>query len=100
MTFLGHLIDRNGVHIAPEKVKAVVEWPEPSNVSQVCSFLGFVNFFHNSLCRFAEVAEPLTRLTHSDVVWQWTEREQAAFNQIKQLITTAPCLALVDLADS
>ena len=59
-----------------------------------------MNFFHHSLRKLAKATAPLTQLTRSDVSWEWTDVEEQAFERIKELVTTAPCLALVDLADA
>ena len=44
VTFLGHMVSQKGISTAPEKVKSVQEWLTPTNVSEVCSFVGFVGF--------------------------------------------------------
>ena len=68
-------------------------------VSQVRAFLSFVNFFHHSLCNLAQISEPLTRLTCKDMSQQWSNVEQTAFDEVKALVSNAPCLTLVDLAN-
>ena len=58
-----------------------------------------MNFFHHSLRKLAKATAPLMWLTRSDVSWEWTDVESKVFERIKELVTTAPCSALVDLAD-
>ena len=75
ITFLGHDIDAQGVHIARDKVLAVEQWPVPQNVGDVRSFLGFVQFFRRSLRGLAGVSLPLTNLTAKDTPWRWGSAE-------------------------
>lgn len=75
VTFLGHDIDANGVHIAHDKVLAVEQWPVPQNAADVRSFLGFVQFFRRSLRGLAGVSLPLTKLTSKETPWRWGSAE-------------------------
>ena len=59
LTYLGHVITSNGVHIDYEKIKKVCEWPILMNITQVKSFLGFVNFFQTFIWNYTKIAVPL-----------------------------------------
>ena len=61
MEFLGHIITLEGVHVDPKKVQAVSLWPDPVNVSDLCSFLGLVNFYRRFIKDHANIAVPLTQ---------------------------------------
>ena len=56
-----------------EKIKAIADWPVPSNVKELQSFLGLANYYHRFIAHFAELALPLTGLLHKDREWKWGE---------------------------
>jgi transposase InsO family protein len=99
VSYLGHIISAEGIATDPAKVAAVREWPVPSTVHDVRSFLGLCSYYRRFVPRFAHVAEPLTMLTRSDVHdvhAAWGPAQQQAFEGLKQLLTTAPVLAHAD----
>eukprot|EP00250_Pteridium_aquilinum_P003292 c13615_g3_i1 orf=808-1251(+) len=78
------------------KVKAIVEWPGPKTVFEVRSFHGLAQFYRISVEEYAGLATPLTNLTRANQRWNWTPRCQAAFEKIKEILSSEPCLALPD----
>jgi len=90
--YLGLVISEDWVSMDPVKVAGVQEWPTPKNKMDVQAFLGFVNFYHRFIQDFSAKARPLFDLTHSEQVWTWSGREQAAFKDLKTVVTTAPVL--------
>jgi hypothetical protein len=61
--YLGYIIAPTGISIDPEKVKAIEEWKEPTNVKGVQSFLRFMNFYRRFIQDFIKITVPLTKLT-------------------------------------
>lgn len=94
--FLGHIISAQGVATDPTKVAALQQFPVPSDVSRLRSFLGTCNYFRRFVRKYAEVVRPLTNLLRNDAPFLWTAACQQAFEQVKSLLTTAPVLALPD----
>jgi len=90
--YLGLVILENKVSMDPVKVAGVQEWPTPENKTDVQAFLGFVNFYRRFIWDFSAKARPLFDLTHSEQVWTWSGKEQAAFEDLKTVVTTAPVL--------
>jgi len=90
--YLGLVILEDRVSMDPVKVAGVREWPTPENKIDVQVFLGFVNFYYRFIQDFSTKARPLFDLTRSEQVWIWSEREQAAFEDLKTAVTTAPVL--------
>jgi hypothetical protein len=76
----------------PVKTQAVTEWPIPRNVKDIQSFVGFCNFYRRFIEGFSRVAKPLYDLTKKEVKWEWTSKAQAAFDGLKNKLTTAPIL--------
>ena len=60
--YLGHVVSKEGVSTEPEKIKAVKEWPQPTTVTEVRSFLGFVSYYRRFIPNFSKVAKPLSKL--------------------------------------
>ena len=78
------------------KVSRVLEWPEPWNKREVQYFVGFVNLYRQFIKDFSHYACALFDLTKKDVGWRWGKSEQASFNKLKELITSAPILVFPD----
>ena len=58
--YLGHVVSEQGVSTDPDKIKAVTEWPQPTTVTEVRSFLGFVSYYRRFIPNFSKVAKPST----------------------------------------
>jgi hypothetical protein len=93
--FLGHRIGRDGLTVDPHKVDAIKQWPVPTDVSALRSFLGLANYYRRFIRCYSDLALPLTNLT-GDVEWKWGEVEQKAFDALKGHLSTTPVLALAD----
>jgi hypothetical protein len=63
--FAGVIVGPNGIKPNPDKVAAVVDWPEPENVQELMGFLGLTNYFRRLICDYARIAAPLTDLTRN-----------------------------------
>ena len=61
--FLGHVIDREGVHVDPAKIEAIREWTAPTNPSEVRQFLGLAGYYRRFTEGFSKIAKSLTKLT-------------------------------------
>ena len=98
VSFLGHMVSRKGVQMQQHKVQAVSEWPVPQSVRDVRAFLGLAGFYRRFVEGFSLIALPLTALTQTSEgkVWRWGGDEQAAFDMLKQALSSAPVLAHPD----
>ena len=92
VTYLGHLIDSEGIHATPDKIKAIVEAPIPTNVQQLRSFLGLLNYYRKFLPNLASIIQPLNDLLRKNKRWEWTDECLKAVNTAKQLLTTSKLL--------
>ena len=95
--FLGFVVGKDGLKVDPKKVKAVVEWPTPTDAHQLRSFLGLSNYFRRFLIGYSKVVAPLTALFKKDTPWLWTPERASAFAAVKHMLTSAPVLQLPDL---
>ena len=91
--FLGHRVDRNGIHTLDDKVHAITNFPTPSNADQIRSFIGLAGFYRQFIRDFSKIAQPLTSLLKKDASFTWNDEQQKAFDTLKQALTTAPILA-------
>ena len=94
--YLGVIIGNGQAKMDPVKVQGIVEWPTPQTVKDVRSFLGFCNFYRNFIPRFSDIAWPLYDRTKKNQQWQWMEKENKAFEILKQSCTTFPVLRTPD----
>lgn len=95
--YLGYIIEvGKGVRMDPEKTKAIREWASPRTVKGVRSFLGFCNYYRLFIQDYATVAMPLTELTKKGVEFQWTDRENKAFEGLKAKFEQDQVLANYD----
>ena len=94
--FLRMIVGKDGIKMDQEKIKAVLNWPAPLNIKGVRSFLGLANFYQRFIQDYAQVMRPLNDLLKKDVIFEWKEAQQHAFDMLKEKFTTAPVLAYLD----
>ena len=92
--YLGNFIGRHGVRPTPERTQTIGKWPEPLNVAELRSFMGFVGFLRRYIRDMAQIAAPLNVLTKKGVPWVWGEAQQRAFDKLKARCVEAPVLAI------
>ncbi|GJP54478.1 hypothetical protein CLOM_g13561, partial [Closterium sp. NIES-68] len=96
LEFLGHMVSTEGVKIDPKKINSIQEWKPPTNIKELQKFLGFVNYVRLFIPNMAWLSAPLTdRLKDHDCFW-WGEKQQAAFDQLKIVLTSPPVLRISD----
>ena len=95
--FLGVVIGLEGIKMEKEKVKGVLEWPTPKCVKDVQKFLGLANYYRWFIEGFASVARPLHDTVRKDKKWEWTEKQEEAFKELKKRFIEKPVLAAPDI---
>ncbi|KAF8718573.1 hypothetical protein RHS02_09172, partial [Rhizoctonia solani] len=94
--YLGIIVSDKGFSLDKLKIQAVQEWPTPTKVKEVQSFLGFANFLCRFVANFSHLARPLHNLVKKDTPWNWGPKEKEAFQNLKNAITAAPVLCHAD----
>ena len=94
--WLGSVIQHNKVYPDSEKIKAILDMPAPTNRNAIQRFLGAINYHRRHLAHLADVAAPLNKLVSKKVEFDFTNKHQAAFEQLKRMLANAPPLALPD----
>ena len=94
--YLGMFVNRDGIRMDDSKVKAITDWPAPTTVHGIRSFLGLANFYQHFIKDYAMLAKPLTDLTQKDKAFTWGSAEANMFASLKTRFTTTPILAYPD----
>ncbi|GBG63445.1 hypothetical protein CBR_g38065 [Chara braunii] len=94
--YLGHEISAEGLKPDDAKVANIRDWPRPQSVNEMRSFLGMTGYYRNFVKNYSIVAAPLIHLTRLDTPWEWTDRCEAAFRQLKHALTHHEVLKLPD----
>ncbi len=96
ISYLGHIISREGVSMDPSKIRTIVDWPVLKNVADVRSFLGLIGYYRKFIVSFGELSAPLVELTKKETKWAWDATHQRSFAALKEGLTTAPTLMIPD----
>ena len=100
-----YVVSNEGVSTDPDKIKSVTEWPQPTTVTEVRSFLGFVSYYRMFTPNFSKVAKPLNKLLQNvegtpsqkkKFKVHWGPEQQEAFETLQRLCTESPILAYAD----
>ena len=89
VSFLGHIVSKEGIQVDPKKIEVVVEWKPPRNVTEVRSFLGLAGYYRRFVKGFSMIAAPMTRLLQKNVKYEWSEKCQGSFEKLKAFLTEA-----------
>ena len=89
VSFLGHIVLEEGIRADPKKIKVIIEWKPPRNVTEVRSFLGLAGYYRRFVKGFSMIVAPTTRLLQKNVRFEWSEKCQASFEKLKVFLTKA-----------
>ena len=84
------------VSVDPEKVEAVMSWERPKSVFVIRSVLGLAGYYRRFIEDFSRIVESMTRLTRKEVKFDWDDRCEEAFQELKRRLTSAPILIVLD----
>ena len=105
ISFLGHIVSKEGIPTDPSKVKAVRNWPKPKTLNDVRSFLGFVDYYRKFINNCSSIARPLNSLLQSvdntkkgikTRFIEWAPDQQMSYDEPKEACCNAPVLAYAD----
>ena len=95
--YLGHIVSHNQVRMDPSKIQAVQEWPTPTSVHDVRSFLGLCSYYKRFVRHFAHIAAPLHDLTKKKYSFAWGLKQKEAFEKLMYFLSHGPILIVPDL---
>ena len=90
VAYLGHITDNNGVKPDPKKIKSVQEFPRPKNEKNIKQFLGLAGYYRRFIKSFSKISNPLTQFLKKDTPFVWAEKQQLAFDTLKQRLCKEP----------
>ncbi|GKE81022.1 putative reverse transcriptase domain-containing protein [Tanacetum coccineum] len=94
--FLGYVIDSKGIHVDPAKIESIKDWASPKLPTEIRQFLGLAGYYRRFIEGFSKIAKPMTKLTQKKIQFVWGDKQEAAFQLLKQKLCSAPILALPD----
>ncbi|KAM0054415.1 putative nucleotidyltransferase, Ribonuclease H [Helianthus debilis subsp. tardiflorus] len=97
--FLGHVVNKDGIHVDPSKVDSIRNWPAPRTPTEIRQFLGLAGYYRRFIKDFSKIAQPLTMLTQKGVVYRWGNTQETAFQYLKDRLCSAPILSLPEGTD-
>nr|GEX15869.1 putative reverse transcriptase domain-containing protein [Tanacetum cinerariifolium] len=92
--FLGHVIDSQGIYVDPAKIESIKDWASPKTATEIRRFLGLVGYYRRFIEGFSKIAKSMTKVTQKKVKFDWGDKQEAAFQIIKQKLCIALILAL------
>ena len=96
VTYLGHVIDAEGLHPLSDRIRAIEEAPAPKSVTELKSHLGMLSYYSKFLPNLSSTLHPLYELLRKDVNWFWGVAQEEAFAASKKLLTSSSCLTHFD----
>ena len=94
---MGVIIGPEGIKMEEEKMKEVLKWLMPKYVKNVQKILGLANYYRRSIEGFTSIARPLHNMVKKDKKWDWTEKQEKVFKELKERFTKELVLAALDL---
>ncbi|KAJ9540003.1 hypothetical protein OSB04_026509 [Centaurea solstitialis] len=97
LVYLGHVISKDGVEVEDAKIRSIIDWQVPKNVTELRGFLGLSGYYRKFVKGYGIIASPLTDLLKRNQ-FAWTEAAQSAFEELKKVLSSAPVLKLPDFS--
>ncbi len=94
VNYLGYHISKKGCTLSEERIRAINEYPVPKNITELARFLGMAGWCRNFVKNFAKIAAPLDSLRKKDAIWFWGDKQQQAFQQLKNALADAKTMGI------
>jgi hypothetical protein len=100
--YLGYIVDQHGIHVDPTKIQIIRDWPAPTTLTELQSFLGLSNFYCRFMLGFSHIAWALIQVTKGGgkEKFVWGRSQKQAFDYLKQRLCSSPILSLLGLQQS
>ena len=98
LKYLGYVVNERGLHVDPEKVRAISEYKRPKNRKHIRRFIGMASWYRRFVPNFSSIMAPLHALTSAKAKFNWSPECDAAFETIKEKLISAPVLTCPDFS--
>nr|GFA32452.1 retrotransposon protein, putative, Ty3-gypsy subclass [Tanacetum cinerariifolium] len=92
--FVSHMINSEGIHVDPAKIESIKDLVSPKSPMEIRQFLGLTGYYRRFIKGFSKIAKPITKLTQKKIKFEWSDKQETAFQLLKQKLCSAPILAL------
>ncbi|XP_070020807.1 uncharacterized protein [Nicotiana sylvestris] len=99
VAFSGHIVSYRGIKVDTQKIEGMKSWSRPTTPIEICCFLGLAGYYQRFVGGFSSLSAPLTKPTQKATKFQWTEACEQSFQELKNMLTSAPVLALPEGPD-
>nr|GFA50402.1 putative reverse transcriptase domain-containing protein [Tanacetum cinerariifolium] len=83
-----------GIHVDPAKIESVKDWESPKSPTKIRKFLGITGYYQRFIERLLKINKTMTKLTQKKIKFEWGDKQEAAFQLLKQKLCSVPILAL------
>ncbi|KAL1258948.1 hypothetical protein QQF64_009525 [Cirrhinus molitorella] len=97
VSYVGHLLTADGIKLDPNKTTPVQQMPKPDDKQALQWFLGMTNYLSKFIPHYSDITGPLRELLKQDVEWVWHDLQNAAFQQLKDAVSSPPVLQYFDV---
>jgi len=94
---LGHIVSEDGIAMDPKKIEAIKGWPTLTNILEVRSFMSLSSYYKIYIAKFSKISHPIKYLQKKGVKFEWSFKCEENFQCLKDLLTGAPILKVVNL---
>ncbi|CAK1597505.1 unnamed protein product [Parnassius mnemosyne] len=92
VNYLGYVISKDGIHTCPDKIKAIVDTPVPTNVSELRAYIGMIMYYAKFVKNISTILAPLYNLLRTGIKFDWCDDCQRAFKKVKELLSSSKIL--------
>ncbi|GBG58874.1 hypothetical protein CBR_g273 [Chara braunii] len=96
LEYLGHYVTPQGIRPLADKIEAIRIWPEPTNITDVRSFMGLEGYYQRFIIGYSRIAAPMTRLQSPKVPFVFDDAARWSFQALKMAMLMAPILSIYD----
>ena len=97
VSYLGHVISKEGVKVDPKKIKSITDWPKPTNISKLRGFLGLTRYYQRFNQNYVHITAPLSNLLKRNA-FRWSVEADKCFEALKGTMSSTPILATPDFS--
>ncbi|GJW00886.1 putative reverse transcriptase domain-containing protein [Tanacetum coccineum] len=98
--FHGYVIESKGIHVDHAKIESIKDWSSPKTPTKIYQFLGLTGYYRRFIDGFLKIAKLMAKPTQKKVMFDWGDKQEAAFQLLKVKLCSAPILALPEGAEN